>query len=184
MICRKILSVLKLSLNQSCTIELVARLGGSATIPVNETIRLDNQLCYAVYNANRLFNKFYQLALAPFHLTYAQYVVLLALWEEDGLMLHTLGRRLHLESSTLTPLLKRLESAGWLVRRRSSEDKRQLFVHLTDFGRRTQSEVLQAVQNCGRQTDLTEDQYRLDLKTIQELNAALRKSITDIAAEH
>nr|WP_281242913.1 MarR family transcriptional regulator [Sporolactobacillus nakayamae] len=117
-------------------------------------------------------------------MTYAQYVVLLALWEEDELMLHTLGRRLHLESNTLTPLLKRLESTGWLVRRRSPEDKRQLFVHLTDFGRRKQSEVLQAVQNCGQQTDLTEDQYRLYLKKIQDLNAALRKSITDIVAEH
>ncbi|WP_201770056.1 MarR family winged helix-turn-helix transcriptional regulator [Sporolactobacillus terrae] len=145
---------------------------------------MDNQLCFAVYNANRLFNKFYQIALAPFHLTYAQYVVLLALWEEDGLMLHALGRRLHLESNTLTPLLKRLETAGWLIRRRSPEDKRQLFVHLTDFGRRKQSEILQAVQNCGRQTDLAEDQYRLYLKKIQDLNAALRKSIADMEAEH
>lgn len=77
---------------------------------------LTNQLCFAIYNANRVFNQFYKQKLAKFDLTYTQYIVLLALWETDNLALRELGKQLDLASNTLTPLLKRLEDKGYLTR--------------------------------------------------------------------
>lgn len=141
------------------------------------TIRLDNQVCFAVYNANRLYNKFYQLALGPFQLTYPQYAVLLALWEEDAVTLRALGQKLHLESNTLTPLLKRLEKNGWVTRERPLVDKRQLLLHLTDFGKKKQAEVMQAVLGCANQMALSEASYHDYLNKIQELNVILSRQI-------
>lgn len=99
---------------------------------MNDDIQLTNLLCFSVYNMNRLFNKFYQQALAPLGLTYAQYLVLMSLWEHDNQTLHELGDELKLSSNTLTPLLKRLEKNGWLTRVRPENDRRQLIVSLTD----------------------------------------------------
>lgn len=154
-------------------------------------IRLDSQICFAVYNANRLYNKFYQLALAPFQLTYPQYAVLLALWEEDAVTLRALGQKLHLESNTLTPLLKRLEKNGWVTRERPLVDKRQLLLHLTDFGKKKQAEVMQAVLGCANQMALSEASYHDSLNKIQELNVILSRQINEmengtscIAEEH
>ena len=95
-------------------------------------LNLTNQLCFAIYDSNRLFNKFYQQALKPFELTYPQYIVLLSLWEDDRQSLKDLSEELSLKSNTLTPLLKRLEDHGWVVRNRPTSDKRQLEICLTE----------------------------------------------------
>src|SRR5437870_5966914 len=97
-------------------------------------LRLDNQLCFAVYSTAHAFNRFYKPLLDRLGLTYPQYLVMLVLWEEDGMSVKAIGERLFLDSGTLTPLLKRLEAAGLVKRTRSSEDERQVIVALTAQG--------------------------------------------------
>ena len=95
---------------------------------------LANQLCFAVYSTAHAFNRFYKPLLDKLGLTYPQYLVMLVLWEEDGLPVKEIGERLFLDSGTLTPLLKRLEAAGLVKRTRSKEDERQVIVALTPQG--------------------------------------------------
>lgn len=95
---------------------------------------IDDQLCFALYTASRAMTRAYQPILEPLGLTYPQYLTLLVLWEDDGLRVSALGERLHLDSATLTPLLKRLESQGLVHRRRSAQDERVVEVSLTEAG--------------------------------------------------
>src|SRR3990167_523573 len=91
--------------------------------PSNPALLLDNQLCFALYSASLAMTKLYKPLLDALDLTYPQYLVMLVLWERDGLSVSALGERLSLDSGPLTPLLKRMETAGWLTRQRSSEDE-------------------------------------------------------------
>lgn len=102
---------------------------------------LDDQLCFAIYSANHAFNRVYKPLLARLGLTYPQYLVMLVLWERDDQPVGAIGDRLFLESSTLTPLLKRLETAGLIRRARAREDERQVRVSLTERGRALQAET-------------------------------------------
>ena len=95
---------------------------------------LANQLCFAVYSTAHAFNRFYKPLLDKLGLTYPQYLVMLVLWEQEGLPVKEIGERLFLDSGTLTPLLKRLEAAGLVKRTRSKEDERQVIVALTAQG--------------------------------------------------
>lgn len=97
-------------------------------------LRLDNQLCFALYSSSLAMTRIYTRLLAPLGLTYPQYLVLLVLWEHDGRGVGELGERLFLDSGTLTPLLKRMESTGLLRRARAVDDERRVNVHLTDAG--------------------------------------------------
>jgi DNA-binding MarR family transcriptional regulator len=99
-------------------------------------LALDKQLCFALYSASLAMTKVYKPLLAPLGLTYPQYLVMLALWEEDAQAVGTLGDRLALDSGTLTPLLKRLEAQGQLSRARDAADERRVIVRLTDAGRK------------------------------------------------
>ena len=96
---------------------------------------LDNQLCFALYRATRAVQRSYAPHLAELGLTYPQYLAMLVLWEEEPLTVGALGERLHLDSGTLTPLLKRLEEAGIVERYRDAEDERRVTVSLTRAGR-------------------------------------------------
>ncbi|MBV9556385.1 MAG: MarR family transcriptional regulator [Pseudolabrys sp.] len=100
----------------------------------DQLLRLDNQICFAVYSAAHAFNRVYKPLLDRLGLTYPQYLVMLALWERDGVALKEIGERLFLDSGTLTPLLKRLEAAGLVKRDRSTEDERQVRIALTAQG--------------------------------------------------
>ena len=97
---------------------------------------LDNQLCFALYSTSLTITKRYQPLLAALGLTYPQYLVMLVLWEHDDVTVSALGERLFLDSGTLTPLLKRMEAAGLLLRTRSSLDERRVQIALTTTGRR------------------------------------------------
>lgn len=97
-------------------------------------LQLGNQLCFAVYSTAHAFNRFYKPLLERLGLTYPQYLVMLVLWEEDGIAVKQIGERLYLDSGTLTPLLKRMETAGLIRRTRSSRDERQVIVALTAQG--------------------------------------------------
>ena len=99
------------------------------------TLQLDNQLCFALYSASLAMTKVYKPLLEAIGLTYPQYLVMLVLWEKDGLMVSTIGDQLNLDSGTLTPLLKRLETSGLLTRLRTVEDERRVHISLTAAGR-------------------------------------------------
>src|SRR5581483_5381151 len=100
----------------------------------DQMLRLDNQICFAVYSAAHAFNRVYKPLLDRLGLTYPQYLVMLALWERDGVPLKDIGERLFLDSGTLTPLLKRLQAAGLVKRTRSTGDGRQVLIALTAQG--------------------------------------------------
>jgi DNA-binding MarR family transcriptional regulator len=98
-------------------------------------LQLDRQLCFALYSSSLAMTKLYKPLLEPLGLTYPQYLVMLVLWEGDGITVSELGQRLMLDSGTLTPLLKRLQTAGLLDRRRDAADERRVLLHLTTAGR-------------------------------------------------
>jgi len=100
------------------------------SVPVPELLKLDNQLCFTIYAASRAITRAYRPILDEFGLTYPQYLVLLILWEQDGLAVNEIGSLLYLDSGTLTPLLKRMESAGFIERRRGKLDERTTEIHL------------------------------------------------------
>jgi DNA-binding MarR family transcriptional regulator len=108
----------------------------------NNPLALDSQVCFALYSGEKATTAAYRELLKPLGLTYAQYLVMLSLWEEDGQSVSALGRRLGLDSGTLSPLLKRLEVAGRLQRRRDPADERVVGVHLTDDGAALRTEAL------------------------------------------
>jgi DNA-binding MarR family transcriptional regulator len=107
----------------------------------DERLKLSSQLCFPIYAASRIVMKLYKPFLDPFGLTYTQYITLLALWEEDGISVKALGEKLFLDSGTLTPLLKKLESQGLLERVRNMADERSVVISLTDRGKALKSEV-------------------------------------------
>lgn len=118
----------------------------SGHVGYSDGFTLDGQLCVAIYNASRAMTSCYRPLLDRIGLTYSQYTVMLVLWEADQVALRDLGELLHLDSGTLSPLLKRLEKQGFVTRRRDHDDERVLRVSLTDEGRdlRAQAKKVQA----------------------------------------
>ena len=143
----------------------------------NDALPLEEHLCFAVYAAGLAFNTAYKPLLEPLGLTYPQYLVLIVLWERDGRTLKEIGARLHLDSGTLTPLLKRLEAGGFLRRQRDAADERQLRVELTEKGRAVESRAaeIRARMACrlGRSSEA--------LRTLQQELAGLTPSLRGTA---
>lgn len=105
------------------------------TTTADELLRLDNLLCFALHAASRAFDSVYRPLLRDAGITYPQYLVMLTLWEHGELTVKELGRLLRLDSGTLSPLLKRLEAAGYVARRRGTEDERSVTVTTTEAGK-------------------------------------------------
>lgn len=101
----------------------------------NDILKLDNQLCFALYASSREIIKKYKPFLDPLGLTYTAYITMLVLWEKDDVTVKSLGERLHLDSGTLTPLLKKLEAKGLLRRERRARDERNVYITLTQEGK-------------------------------------------------
>ncbi|MFZ2257937.1 MAG: MarR family transcriptional regulator [Clostridiaceae bacterium] len=101
---------------------------------MKDSLKLDNQFCFSVYALSREITKTYRPFLEQLGLTYTQYLVMIVLWEKDGIPLKELGKNLNLDSGTLTPLLKKLESEGLIQRKRDYKDERNLIIHLTEKG--------------------------------------------------
>ncbi len=112
----------------------------------DDWLLLDHQLCFALYAASLAMTKLYKPLLDPLGLTYPQYLVMLVLWQTDGLTVSQLGERLALDSGTLTPLLKRLESAGRVQRLRDTGDERRVLLQLTPSGRGLKARALSVPQ--------------------------------------
>ena len=138
-------------------------------------LRLDQQLCFALYSASRAVTRAYAPLLAPLGLTYPQYLVLLVLWERDGLPVKEVGERLALDSGTLTPLLKRLEQQGLVERRRGEDDERIVRIHLTPDGRvlRSKARKIPTELACRAGYDLGSDRSVRDLLRLRDELIAL-----------
>jgi MarR family transcriptional regulator, organic hydroperoxide resistance regulator len=119
-------------MNRSVTAAATPGKGSPTTKP---SLLLDQQLCFALYSTTHAMNRLYRRLLRRLGLTYPQYLVMMILWERDGLMVSEIGERLFLDSATLTPLLKRLEAMRLLTRDRSGADERQVIVSLSKAGR-------------------------------------------------
>ena len=138
-----------------------------------QAMLLENQLCFALYSTSLAMTKVYKPLLDELGLTYPQYVVMLVLWEGDGLMVAEIGERLFLDSGTLTPLLKRLQSASLITRFRDPEDERCLSVNLTAAGRKLKSKAAM-ISSC----ILSATQYSSpELISITQEIIALRKRL-------
>ncbi len=138
-------------------------------------MRLDDQLCFALYSAAHSIQRLYRPLLESLDLTYPQYLVLLVLWETDGLSVSQIGERLFLKSATVTPLLKRMETAGLIERRRSDDDERALVVTLTTSGKALRRKVQRITTDvtCAA-TDASDDAGALHASLIE-----LREGLPD-----
>ena len=142
-----------------------------------DPLRLDQQLCFALYAASRAMTAAYQPLLEELDITYPQYLVLLTLWEQDGLRVSRIGERLYLDSATLTPLLKRLESRGLVERRRSSEDERVVEVFLTTDGKRMKRRALEVPKTAWSRSHLTLAELSRLRETLQALTRTLHRAV-------
>ena len=138
---------------------------------------VDQMLCFAVYAAGHAFTRFYKPRLDALDLTYPQYLALLVLWEKDDITVKALGARLFLDSGTITPLIKRLEARGLVLRQRDEDDERQVRITLSDEGRAMQARALAIPLAVATGTGLTlegADALRRELLTLRErLDAVL-----------
>lgn len=135
-------------------------------------LRLDNQVCFALYRASRSIIQMYRPVLDELGLTYPQYLVMLVLWEQEPITMRALGERLDLDSGTLTPLLKRLQTAGLVSRGRNADDERSVVVELTAKGRALRLRAEDIPRRLACATELTADEL-----------VALRSTLTDLATK-
>ena len=119
-----------------------------------EAMKLANQMCFPLYAAARNVTSLYTPYLKPLGLTYTQYIVFLVLWEKDGVPVSEIGEKLMLDNGTLSPLLKKMEQAGYVTRRRSAEDDRVVLITLTEKGRVLQEEAKDIPRNVAGCIDL------------------------------
>jgi len=132
-----------------------------------EHLRLSNQLCFPVYAASRLIIREYQPYLDQLGITYPQYLVLMVLWETDGISVNEIAQKLILNTNTVTPLLKRMETFGIIIRKRSESDERKVVISLTEKGKEmkfTASAIPQKLANNLNAGILTMDQL-IELRT-------------------
>jgi DNA-binding MarR family transcriptional regulator len=142
-------------------------------------LQLDEQLCFALYSASRAVIRAYAPLLEPLGLTYPQYLVLLVLWDGDGISVSELGDRLALDSGTLTPLLKRLEHQGAVERRRADEDERVVRIHLTPAGRalRGKARKVPAELACRMGYELDDERSMRELARLRDELIALARRL-------
>lgn len=136
---------------------------------------LEQQLCFALYSASRATTAVYRPLLDDLGITYPQYLVLLALWEKDGVGVGELGDRLELDSGTLSPLLKRMESGALIDRLRSPHDERRVEVWLTDSGRALRSAAASIPECIYTATGLAPDEATALLAAVRKVTASLRQ---------
>ncbi|MEQ1106363.1 MarR family winged helix-turn-helix transcriptional regulator [Acinetobacter seifertii] len=107
-----------------------------------QNLKLENQLCFLIYSTNLALNQLYRKLLTPLGITYPQYLVMLVLWEKDEITVSEIGKKLFLESSTLTPILKKLEAIQLVNRTRSKEDERQVIITLSEKGKELKEQAV------------------------------------------
>jgi MarR family transcriptional regulator, organic hydroperoxide resistance regulator len=148
----------------------------------DNTLTLNSFLCFAVYSASHAFNRVYKPLLDKLGLTYPQYLLMVALWEQDDQTVGALGEKMFLESSTLTPLIKRLESIGLLARTRDPLDERQVRVRLTARGSALREGALEIPPCILDASGLKPEDLRRLASEISALRSALERYASDTAA--
>jgi MarR family transcriptional regulator, organic hydroperoxide resistance regulator len=140
---------------------------------MSHVLRLDDQLCFALHAASRAMTGAYQPILEKLGITYPQYLVIMALWEEEGVRVSRLGERLYLDSATLTPLLKRLEARGLVERRRSQVDERVVEVFLTPEGRGLEQQAQELLPALYSKMQLSTGEFVRLRDTLRKLTRTL-----------
>ncbi|OZA06406.1 MAG: MarR family transcriptional regulator [Methylophilaceae bacterium 17-44-8] len=135
----------------------------------HENLKLDNQLCFALYSATHALTRAYRNVLDAKGLTYTQYLVLLVLWENDCMSVSAIAQKLDLDSASLTPILKRLETAGILQRLRNKSDERVVEIKLTEKGNLLQDEIAGIQKGVACKTGLATQEFNQLKKTLHEL---------------
>lgn len=142
-----------------------------------DNLRLERQLCFALYSATHAMTRAYRRALAPVGLTYPQYLVMLALWERDGIGIGEIAATLDLDAATVTPLVKRLEAAGWVARERVPGDDRALSVKVQAKGWALRPEVAEIQRGIARRTGLEAAEFDRLKQSLRELAAQLNRAL-------
>lgn len=137
---------------------------------------LDEQLCFALYTASRAMTSCYRPMLEAIGLTYPQYLVMLVLWEHGDTTVTGIGQALQLETGTLSPLLKRLETGGLVTRTRQADDERSVLVALTPAGHALEEQTAKVQEQAVRATGLTRAELRELRKVLHALTTRLRSS--------
>ena len=132
-------------------------------------LKLENQICFRVYRLNRAITNHYRPFLNELDLTYPQYLLMMALWEKDGIPVNSLSEILKLDTGTLSPLLKRLEATGYIHRKRSKEDERTVIIKLTKVGAELQKKAIEVPHEMAHCLDLSEDEYLSLRETLDSL---------------
>jgi DNA-binding MarR family transcriptional regulator len=141
----------------------------------HDTPKLGNQLCFPFYVIAKEMTGLYRPFLDELGITYSQYLVMMVLWEKDGLTVNQIGEKLYLDSGTLTPLLKRLESKGFIIRKRKKEDERVVEVFLDDAGRNLQRKACEIPAKMQEKLNLSTEDF-LELKeTVQKILNKIQK---------
>ncbi len=152
----------------------------------DDFLKLDNQLCFVLYTASRAITRSYRHLLEPLGITYPQYLVLMVIWEQDKLGVKEIGEKLHLDSGTLTPLLKRMEQNGLVKRERSKRDERKVSIHLTRKGLdlKEKSRAIPPQMLCNTGMEL--EPLTLLWEQLKELTAKLESSLdgVDCVSDH
>ncbi|WP_416975096.1 MarR family winged helix-turn-helix transcriptional regulator [Streptomyces sp. 4F14] len=146
-------------------------------------LRLDRQICFSLHAASRAFNGVYRVILKDLGLTYPQYLVMMVLWDEGTLPVKKLGEHLRLDSGTLSPLLKRLETAGLVHRERSARDERSVEVRLTDEGTALRAQALQVPRRIVSATSFDPEELHALKNRLDELTTALDEAAVEAALE-
>lgn len=136
-------------------------------------VKLADFMCFAIYSANLAYGRAYRPILEELGVTYTQWIIIVALWEQDNQTVGGLGEKLFLESNTLTPILKKLEELGFLTRRRDPADERQVLISLTDAGRALRNRGVQ--KNLVAASGLTPEEFQ----TVQKMVARLRDNLIE-----
>lgn len=143
-------------------------------------LMLENQLCFTIYACSREFTKLYQPHLDKIGLTYSQYLVMIVLWEKQQCTVKELGEALFLDSGTLTPLLKRLQAAGLILRERSLQDERKVLISLTEKGWALQSEAVCIPAKMAEGTMLSAEEFINLLGQFKSLLARVHEANTNV----
>ena len=125
---------------------------------MNEMLKLENQLCFPLYACAKEVVRRYTPLLEPLGLTYTQYIAMMVLWEHKSITVKEMGKKLYLDSGTLTPMLKKMEKAGWLVRERSKSDERVVVVTIAPEGERLQEKAADVPLKMSRCVKLADDE--------------------------
>ncbi len=134
-----------------------------------EKLKLENQLCFPLYACSKEIIKKYKPYLDPLGITYTQYIALMVLWEEDNITVKELGKKLYLDSGTLTPLFKKMESQNLVIRQRSSDDERNVYIRLTEEGKKLRDKALDIPERIGSCIDLPMEEIIQLQKSLQKL---------------